>query len=63
MFVRNQDLPASAHEQQPRGVRSLAGSATDHDPLCRLSALCGGILPLLGSLVAFAALATVAVMA
>ena len=36
MFVRNQDLPPSAHEQQPRGVRSLAGSATDHDPLCRL---------------------------
>ncbi len=62
MFARNQNLPASAHEPRPRDVRSLAGSVTDHDPLCRLSSLCGGALPLFGSLVAFAALATVAIM-
>ena len=62
MFVHDQDLPPSAHERQPRGVRFLTGSSIDHDPLCRLSSLCGGTLPLLGSPVAFAALATVAVM-
>lgn len=62
MIVANLYPPASAHGQRPRNVRSPAGLAAADDPLCRLSPLCGGTLPLLGSLIAFAALAAVAVM-
>lgn len=62
MLARNKEL-RSAHEQRLRKVAFLPGPASDRDWLCRWSSLCEGILPLFGSLVAFAALAAVAVMA
>ena len=61
MHAQTQDLPFQVAEDRPENAALPAGFTTDRHPLCWLSPLCGGTLPLVGSLIAFAALAAVAV--